>query len=68
MILWLSPMTPWPQLWKVFKDSIVEHRCLETGLIRVEYDNGVKVYVNYTDSTQTVDGLSVEPCWFTVAQ
>lgn len=52
----------------VWGHSIVEHRCLETGLIRVEYDNGVKVYVNYTDSTQTVDGLSVEPCWFTVAQ
>ena len=52
----------------VWGHSITEHRCLETGLIRVSYDNGVRIYVNYTDEARTADGLRVEPGWFAVAE
>ena len=50
----------------VWGHSIVSHRCLQTGLIRVEYDNGVRVYLNYTDNPLTVDEITVEPGGFAV--
>ena len=52
----------------VWGRCITEHSCLETGLVRVSYDNGVRIYVNYTDKVLTADGLSVEPGWFAVAE
>lgn len=50
----------------VWGHSIVSHQCLQNGLIRVEYDNGVCIYLNYTDEPLTADGISVEPGWFSV--
>ncbi|TAH75060.1 MAG: hypothetical protein EWM47_00705 [Anaerolineaceae bacterium] len=51
-------------LTKVYGQTIIEHTALEDGFIRVTYDNGVKVYVNYT-STEQVDGeIRVQPGWF----
>lgn len=52
----------------VWGRCITEHSCLETGLVRVSYVNGVRIYVNYTDKVLTADGLSVEPGWFAVAE
>lgn len=50
----------------VWGHSIVAHECLQTGLIRVEYDNGVQIYLNYTDKAITTAGIIVEPGWFKV--
>lgn len=50
----------------VWGHSIVTHECIQTGIIRVEYDNGVQIYLNYTDAPVTIDGVTVESGWFTV--
>lgn len=51
---------------EVWGHSIISHECLQTGVIRVEYDNGVQIYLNYTDNAVTVDRVTVESGWFTV--
>lgn len=41
--------------------AMIHHRVLENGLAVVEYDNGVTIYVNRTESPQTAeDGICVE--------
>ena len=43
------------------KDAfITKHEKSENGVTVVTYSNGVKVYVNYTNTAQTVDGTTVE--------
>lgn len=51
----------------VWGHSILSHRCLENGLIRVGYDNGVHIYINYTDQTLTANGITVAAGSFAVA-
>ena len=41
--------------------SIARHECVEEGLIRVEYENGARVYVNYTQTEKVCDGVSIAP-------
>lgn len=50
----------------VWGHSILSHTCLQNGLIRVEYDNGVCIYLNYTDAPITANGVKVAPGWFEV--
>lgn len=50
----------------VWGHSIVSHNCLATGIVCVEYDNGIQIYLNYTDKAATVNGITVESGWFTV--
>lgn len=38
---------------------IVNHEVTDTGVTIVTYDNGVKLYVNYSDADVTVDGTTV---------
>ena len=38
---------------------IVKHEILDNGLVKVTYDNGVRIYVNYTESDLSADGLTV---------
>lgn len=46
---------------EVTKDAfITKHEKADTGVTTVTYSNGVKVYVNYTEEAQTVDGTTVE--------
>lgn len=40
--------------------NITRHEKLDSGITKVTYSNGVTVYVNYTDSAQTVDGITVD--------
>lgn len=40
--------------------NIVNHEKLENGVTVVTYNNGVKVYINYTEESKTVDGTAVE--------
>ena len=52
----------------VWGHAIVSHRCLKNGLIRVGYDNGVYIFLNYTDAALSAEGVSVQPGGFTVIQ
>ena len=44
----------------VFGMSINEHVALEDGFIRVTYENGVKIYINYTGSIKSDGNIQVE--------
>lgn len=44
---------------KVSGSCIISHEILDNGLVKVTYDNGIKVYVNYTESELSADGLTV---------
>lgn len=48
--------------------TIVEHKALSTGVVRVTYDNGVKIYVNYNSDNREVDGVTVPGLDFTVGR
>ena len=51
---------------KVGTACIVNHEVLENGLVRVTYDNGITIYVNYTGSAQSDGGLTVDALSYTV--
>lgn len=46
--------------------AIVSHRALADGFIQTVYDNGAKVYVNYTADAKTDSGITVEPYGYRV--
>ena len=46
--------------------AMVSHRALSDGFIQVTYENGVKVYVNYTGESMTDGGVTVEPFGYRV--
>ena len=48
-----------PLLEKIYDKTIVDHKEVGKNVTLTEYDNGVKVYVNYTDTDVTVDGIKV---------
>jgi hypothetical protein len=39
--------------------AIVEHEILSSSVRRITYDNGVVIYVNYSDEAETADGLEI---------
>lgn len=39
---------------------IAAHDCLANGVVRVSYENGVRIYINYTDTPKLADGRMVE--------
>ena len=39
--------------------KISEHKVLKEGVVRVTYDNGVKIYINYTSDVVKVDGVKI---------
>lgn len=41
--------------------TIKSHEKLKNGVTVVTYDNGVKIFVNYTEVSRTVDGVKVGP-------
>jgi len=43
------------------KNTIVGHDLLATGVVRMTYSNGSKIYINYTKQQVTVDDVTVEP-------
>lgn len=51
---------------KVGSSCIIKHETLDNGLVRVTYDNGVKIYVNYTESELSADGLTVDAMSYNV--
>ena len=50
----------------VVGEKIIEHKQVDIGLARVTYNNGIKVYVNYSDKECVVDGITVQPQSFYV--
>lgn len=51
---------------KVGSSCIIKHEILDNGLVKVTYDNGVRIYVNYTGSELSVDGLTVDAMSYNV--
>jgi len=52
---------------EVIHAQIIDHEVLEEGLVRVTYDNGYSVIVNYTLENKMVDGVTVKGMgWQTV--
>lgn len=47
---------------------IIDHEIVSTGVVKVTYDNGVVIYVNYTESTAGVDGVSVPALSYKVGE
>ncbi len=45
---------------KTGDSCITRHETLSKGVVKVVYENGVTVYVNYTDKDYTADGITVE--------
>jgi len=39
--------------------NIIRHETLSSGVVKVTYSNGVEIYVNYTESDFTADGITV---------
>ncbi len=49
------------QVYEQVKDScIIDHERLDSGVTVVTYDNGKKIYINYSDEAAVVDGITVE--------
>ncbi len=49
------------QVYEQVKDScIIDHERLDSGVTVVTYDNGVKIYVNYSNEAVSVDGITVD--------
>lgn len=44
---------------KVNGSYIIKHEILDNGLTVVSYDNGVKIYINYSNNAVTMDGLTI---------
>lgn len=38
---------------------ITDHTVLDDGLVRVEYENGVRIYINYNDADAEADGIMI---------
>lgn len=41
---------------------IINHETLDNGVVKVSYDNGVCIYINYGDVPAMADGLEVPAC------
>jgi hypothetical protein len=48
--------------------KIIDHNKYATGVTVVSYDNGIKVYVNYSDSNVLVDGYNIEAMSYKVGE
>ncbi len=51
------------------KDAhILRHETLSAGVVKVTYSNGLQIYVNYTESDITADGVTVEALSYKVGE
>lgn len=53
---------------KTANAHIANHEVMDNGIVKVSYDNGVEVYVNYTESDLYADGLTVEALSYKVGE
>lgn len=55
------------KLWEVTENAyMVSHEITGTGVTKVTYSNGVKIYVNYSSTEVNIDGLAVSPMSYVV--
>lgn len=47
---------------------IIKHEKLDNGVTVVHYDNGVAIYINYSEQEQTVNGVTVDAMSFKVGE
>lgn len=47
---------------------ISEHEIFDSGVRRVTYTNGVKIYVNYSEKSETCDGITLESMSYKVVR
>ena len=40
---------------------LVDHRCIDTGISKCVYSNGVIIYINYNKDAKDIDGISLAP-------
>jgi hypothetical protein len=52
----------------VYGRQMVSHEVLEKDLIRVGYDNGTLVYINYSSAAKSADGVSIAPQNYTLVK
>lgn len=53
---------------KVSGSCIINHEKRDDGVTVVTYDNGVKIYVNYSNNAVTVDGITVNALSYKVGE
>jgi hypothetical protein len=41
--------------------EIIWREVISSGVIRVDYDNGMSIYVNYTNQIVTTEGVIINP-------
>ncbi len=46
-------------LQEVYGQPLIDHEVLEDNLVRVEYENGTVIYINYNGSERTAEGTTV---------
>jgi len=47
---------------------IIGHEIYDSGVRKVTYDNGVTIYLNYSDAAQTQDGYDIEAMSYKVGE
>ena len=53
---------------KTAGSCIAQHQTLANGVVKVIYENGVAIYVNYTEQDYTADGITVEALSYKVGE
>lgn len=57
------------EFYKEVKDAeIKKHQVIDDDLVKVEYTNGLIVYLNYSDKTQKIDNEIIEPVSYVIKQ
>jgi hypothetical protein len=52
----------------VIGHEIIDREVLSTGVVRVDYDNGYSIYVNYTQDIFTSGSITIEPFDYLVSE
>ena len=52
----------------VYGAQMIDHKNLTGDLVRVEYDNGIAIYINYANTESTVDGVKIPAKDYVVVQ
>ena len=53
---------------KTGDSNIIKHEKLDSGVTKVTYSNDVVVYVNYSKTAKTVDGISIDAMSYEVGE
>lgn len=65
-VAWVAKQFTQGPLAELYDQLITEHKQLSDTLVRVTYENGTKVYVNYASQPAEADGIPVDAMSWTV--